>query len=53
MVSVSLVAVSIMPALADTATNDTTGAGSMNVTSVQNLNQVSVKNVSDAFIKNS
>ena len=48
----ALIALSVVPALADSATNDTTGYNSDNFTSVKNINNVSVTNVSDAFISN-
>jgi len=48
----SLVAVNILPAFADSATNDTTGFHSSNTTEVENKNKVTVTNVSDAYILN-
>jgi hypothetical protein len=48
----SIIAVNIMPVLADTATNDTTGHHSSNTTKVENTNNVKVTNVSDASITN-
>ena len=48
----AVVAATVMPVLADTATNDTTGAESTNMTSVKNINSVSITNVSDAYINN-
>jgi len=50
--SASILASTIMPVFADTATNDTTGADSVNTTNVTNTNDVTVTNVSDAFISN-
>lgn len=50
--AISIVMVGVVPALADTATNDTTGAGSLNQTTVTNTNNVKVVNVSDAYIQN-
>jgi len=50
--SASILASTIMPVFADTATNDTTGYNSVNDTSVTNSNNVKVENVSDAFISN-
>lgn len=50
--AVSMLASTIMPVLADSATNDTTGAGSTNTSDVVNTNNVAVTNVSDAYIHN-
>jgi hypothetical protein len=50
--SISVLATTMVPVLADSATNDTTGAKSLNNTSVTNTNNVKVTNVSDAYIKN-
>ncbi len=50
--SVSVLATTLVPVLADSATNDTTGADSVNTTNVTNTNNVKVTNVSDAYIKN-
>jgi len=50
--SASIVAATIMPALADSATNDTTGFHSSNTTTVTNTSNVKVENVSDAYISN-
>ena len=48
----AIVSVNVIPVLADTATNDTTGFGSLNESKVENKNYVKVENVSDAYIKN-
>lgn len=50
--AVSLLASTIVPVLADSATNDTTGADSVNKSYVTNTNSVNVTNVSDASIQN-
>lgn len=48
----AIVSVNVIPVLADTATNDTTGFHSVNESEVENKNYVKVENVSDAYIKN-
>lgn len=50
--AISILASTIVPVVADSATNDITGAGSVNRASVKNENQVEVVNVSDAYIHN-
>ena len=49
----ALIALSVVPVLADSATNDTTGYHSLNTTTITNSNDVVVKNISDAYISNS
>jgi hypothetical protein len=51
-ISMLLLATTLLPTLADSATNDTTGADSSNTTNVTNTNEVVVENVSDTRIRN-